>query len=188
MRTTIIALTLMCAACALQAQTIPSPRQRNKAVYLQAMILASTSDKLDKTGLPALSYEQTFLSLPTRRIRLAAAAGFTPPLSDDFKFAFHLGPKLYLGGPVKWFTVDIQYWGVFEKGYYYSSAGTTRPTSFNKYTYLGLGYCFTGKKGFFFNPEFLLAGYVPDKSHLNFGESDRGSFYPGVNLNFGFCF
>ena len=188
MQRTIFTLILMYAAFALPAQSKEPPRQRNRAVYVQGMLLASTSDKLDKIGFPALSYEQTFLSLPARRIRLAAAAGFTPPLSDDFKFAFHLGPKLYLGGPVKCFAVDIQYWGVFEKGYYYTSAATTRPTNFDKYIYLGLGYCYTGKKGFFFNPELLLGGYLPDKSHLNFGESSRGSFYPGVNLNFGYCF
>lgn len=174
----------------LSAQNTYAPRPRNQAVSLSGLVLISpVQQKIpDGVGLVSLNYERTFFSLPSSRLRIGAAGGLTPPLADDLDFAFHIGPKIYKGGPTAWFCADIQFWGLFNTAHYVSS-GTTKPyTTFEKVVTLGAGYCYTGPRGFFFNPEVLIGAYTPDKTHLQFGESDRSALFVGASLGFGYCF
>ncbi|MBL7782520.1 MAG: hypothetical protein JNM22_14940 [Saprospiraceae bacterium] len=180
MRITLITSLLFCCFLTLSAQKQELPRLRNQAVSLQGIIMFSPAEREDGVGLVSLNYERAFFSFPSKRMRIGAVAGLTPPLADDIDFAFHLGPKLYMGGPTSWFCADIQYWGLFNT--------SNATTSFDKIVTLGLGYCYTGPRGFFFNPEVLMGGRTPDRSHLIFGESGRSVAYVGASLGFGYCF
>ncbi len=170
------------------AQKDETTRTRKKALYLQGLILDNPSAELDAIGLFALNYEQGIFDFPGKRSRLAIAAGLTPPFIEEVDLAFHLGPKIYFGGPVKWFTMNLQYWGVLNRTYYYTRSGTEPFTSYTQGALLGTGYCFTGEKGFFFNPELLLAAYTDNRRRDVFGEPPPGAIQIGASLNIGFCF
>lgn len=184
----LVTLLLLAGFSYLSAQNTYAPRPRNQAISLSGIVLTLPADKLNSIGLVSLNYERTFLSFPSRRLRIGAVVGITPPLADDLDFAFHIGPKIYKGGPTAWFSADIQYWGLFSKAHYVTSSTTQPYTAFEKVVTLGLGYCYTGTRGFFFNPEVLIGAYTPDKTHLQFGESDRSALYWGASLGFGYCF
>lgn len=173
---------------ALSAQQTDPARIRKKAIYVQGLILDNPSVDLDAIGLIALNYEQSIFNFPGKHSRLAIAAGLTPPFIEEVDLAFHLGPKVYLGGPVKWFTMNLQYWGILNRTYYYTRTGTEPFTSYTQGAFLGTGYCFTGEKGFYFNPEFVLAAYTDNRRRDVFGEPPPGRIQMGLNLNIGFCF
>ena len=188
MRPMLIASFLLWGGLSLSAQNTYAPRPRNQAVSLSGIVLTSPKDKLNTIGLVSLNYERSFISFPSRRLRIGVAGGITPPLADDIDFAFHLGPKIYKGGPTSWFCADIQYWGLLSTAHYVSNGKSKPYTAFEKVVTLGVGYCYTGPKGFFFNPEVLIGGYTPDKTHLQFGESDRSTLFAGASLGVGYCF
>lgn len=186
MRSITIAVFLL-ANFALSAQQTDLARIRKKAVYVQGIILDNPSVELDGLGLLALNYEQSLFEFPGKRNRLAIAAGLTPPFIEEVDLAFHLGPKVYLGGPVKWFTMNLQYWGVLNRTYYYTQSGAKPYTSYTQGALFGTGYCFTGEKGFFFNPEIVLAAYT-DNRKKDFGVPPPGAIQIGLSLNIGYCF
>lgn len=188
MRPMLIASFLFLGCLSLYAQNETTPRPRKQALSLAGIIMTSPSDPVNGFGLVSLNYENAFFSFPSRRLRIGAAGGLTPPLAGGPDFSFHLGPKIYKGGPTSWFCADIQYWGLFSKAHYVTSSGTKPYTAFEKVVTLGLGYCYTGPRGFFFNPEVLIGGYTPDKTHLHFGESGRSALFAGATLGFGYCF
>lgn len=172
----------------LAAQQTGASRNRKKALYVQGLILDNPTVGLDAIGLLALNYEQGIFDFTRKRGRLAIAAGLTPPFIEEVDLAFHMGPKMYLGGPVKWFTMNLQYWGVINRAYYYTRSGTEPFTSYTQGALLGTGYCFTGEKGFFFNPELILAAYTDNRRRDVFGQPPPGAIQIGLNLNIGFCF
>ena len=159
-----------------QPKTAYYLKPRKHAFYAQGLAVADLT-VYNNVAVAGFTYEQALYIAHKEHFRFAGVVGSTPPMGGDINFfTYHIGPKLYWGDKTTWFTVDMQYFGVLGKidtdpsgapiGPFYTNAG-----------YLGIGYCYTGPHGFFFNPQFIVEGDEYYKS-LNFG----------LSLGIGYCF
>ncbi|MCC6281055.1 MAG: hypothetical protein IT262_10670 [Saprospiraceae bacterium] len=182
-------------ACELSAQqnVQPQPNTRKNSIYFQVTYLglrgkpgASIGPFTDNGsdtpfggyGFAAISYER--LCIQQQHFMASLAAGFTPPINDEVKFAYHIGPKLYFGEGRHWLSLDVRYCGIFSK-HARSSIPKGQVESLTSYgRYAGLGYYLRGRRGFYLNPSLILCQDNYDRNKLN--------LYGGLNMCVGYSF
>ena len=164
-----------------QQNVQPQPNTRKNSIYFQGAFLRQRGNPGASIGpfsgngndapfygygFAAITYERLWIQ--KQHFMASLAAGFTPPINDEVKFAYHLGPKLYFGGGRNWFSLDVRYCGIFSKHTrsYLPKGQVESLTSYG--TYLGLGYYLRGKRGFYLNPAltFGVDNYDRNKPNL----------------------
>lgn len=182
-------------ACELSAQqnAQPQPNTRKNSIYLQVAHLRTRGQEgtnigpftdngsnapFGGYGFAAISYER--LCIQQQHFMASLAAGFTPPINAEVKFAYHIGPKLYFGGGRHWFSLDVRYCGIFSKHTrsYLPKGQVESLTSHGRY--VGLGYYLRGKRGFYLNPALIFCQDNYDRNELN--------LYGGLNMCVGYSF
>ncbi|MBL7781835.1 MAG: hypothetical protein JNM22_11510 [Saprospiraceae bacterium] len=131
------------------------------------------------SGFAALSYER-FALLRGRGWHGGLAAGITPPINAQVRFAWHIGPKFYIGSERHAFSIDAQYCQVFSRHTrYYLPEGTYEHLR-SRAICFGIGYCLTTRSGFYLNPSLIFCNDTYDRR--------KGAPYAGFQLASGYCF
>lgn len=166
-----------------QQNAQPQPNTRKNSVYFQGAYLRSRGIEgapleFLAYGFAALTYERLWIQ--KQHFMASLAAGFTPPINAEVKFAYHLGPKLYVGKGRNWLSLDVRYCGIFSKHTRsYLPKGEIESLSSHG-QYVGLGYYLRGKRGFYFNPALILCQDNYDRNKPN--------LYGGLNVCLGYSF
>ncbi len=176
-----------------QQNAQPQPNTRKNSIYFQGAYLGlrgqvgtsigpfhdnGSNAPFGGYGFVALTYERLWIQ--KQHFMASLAAGFTPPINAEVKFAYHLGPKLYFGKGRNWFSLDVRYCGIFSKHTRsYLPKGEIESLSSHG-QYVGLGYYLRGKRGFYFNPALILCQDNYDRNKPN--------LYGGLNVCLGYSF
>lgn len=131
------------------------------------------------SGFAALSYER-FALLRGRGWHGGLAAGITPPINAEVRFAWHIGPKFYMGTEHHTFSIDARYCQIYSRHTRYYLPEDTYERLRSRAICFAMGYCLNTRSGFYLNPSLIFCNDTYDHR--------KGPAYAGFQLASGYCF